>query len=118
MESLIKELNDSHIFSETIKIDKLEIDKAYKIIEAKTVKTKFGNSIVIEIIHNKEIKQLFLPSRFSKIFNKETIKDLTKLRIIYKGENKDYEEGSYKIKHMIEFVKKKIESESDKKSSK
>lgn len=50
----------------------LEVDKEYKIIEIKHVKTRFGPSVVVELLEG----NVFLPKRLTESMTDECIKDL------------------------------------------
>lgn len=81
----------------TLKYKDIKIDQSYQLYDIKTVNTKFGRNILIEL--DKGV--LFLPKRFQSL----TEEDLEKMKstpmgFIYRGTN---EIGKY-CYHKIEFI--------------
>lgn len=88
----LKMLNKTSSLTELkpqIKIRELPIDVPFVILEAKIVKGKFGDSVLLEL----EDKVVFLPSRVTDCFKKNLEKfQSNKYTITFKGEE---QVGSY-----------------------
>ena len=71
--------------NKTIKYTDLEINRKYKIHNAKILNTQYGKSVVIEI---DDCLSLFLPPRFSKSIEEEDLPYLKNCDICYIGPQK------------------------------
>ena len=104
----IKKLNKSSFDDfPIIKMSDLKLNNTYCILDACKVKTKFGQSIIINIRFKTKTVKLFLPSKFGKLTNDE-VKNLIGVEFTYKGTVKN---NNFDC-HQIEFISD-IESENE-----
>ena len=84
-------------YRETKKLSELEQNVPYAVSDAKFVKTKFGEKIVVTL--NDEFN-IFLPDRYNKSLSDEEVRDMIGLELIYKGTE---ECGAAHPRHLMEF---------------
>lgn len=63
------------------KISDLIIDNKYEIVQCKKVKTRYGPTVLVELIDY----AVFLPRRFNDIIKEEDLEKMAKHFLIYKG---------------------------------
>lgn len=99
MESpLLKCLNSvGSLQSDYLKLEDLELGKEYLIDEAKMIKTRYGEKVVVSLV---DTGKVFLPDRFNKIMTDEYLTFIKQCTLIYRGK-KDI--GKANPAHQIEF---------------
>jgi hypothetical protein len=64
-----------------VKIPSLEVDRAYPIIIAEKVQTKFGETMLLTQDSNNILKKVFLPKRFGSLFTNEKINSINENKV-------------------------------------
>ena len=111
MEQLVKKINSSTSFTpaENKNLKELTVDRKYTITDLKSVKTRFGRSVLISLYDSIEEKSYncFSTKKISSILTDETIKNINlseeSLYLIYKGEVKAFS-GSKVTSPIVEFT--------------
>ena len=69
-----------------IKLEELEINKPYKILDAEKVSSKYGDQLMVTIDYDEEIiGRVYLPKRYLKRVSEDKIKEIKRFKIVYKG---------------------------------
>lgn len=76
-------------FQESLKTDELDRGRPYRVYRLRTMKTRFGQKLMVEIDWNGMTRSYFLPNRINKSFTNEQLEMLGEepegLFLIYEG---------------------------------